>query len=325
MGELAFVIVTYQTRDLLRNCLSSIYGECQGKLSSWAVVVVDNASTDGTAEMVRAEFPEVELVVNPENLGPARAFNIGIARVIGRMDFICVMNSDVQVLPGTVQKLLTFLKDNPELDGASGPCYFPDMTPQKTRTHINRIIPVNTGKPFYRDFIGTTFAIIRSNAYRKVGGYDENYYFYNEDLDWAQRAKRAGCVFMHLPDARVIHVTGQGRKHNTPKIIAELYRSNMYYYKRFYPWAAGLAFLLLEIEIWTRLRRLRKELARERDPGRRKEIEAAVETYVQARRKLEEEYPVRREPRIPAFDMEIGLYDGAGNFMKTSGIPRKAP
>ncbi|HHY45994.1 MAG TPA: glycosyltransferase family 2 protein [Firmicutes bacterium] len=301
MSQLAIVIVTYQTRDLLRKCLSSLQAECERFLTEWNVIVVDNASTDGTSDMVRSEFPHVGLIANPENLGPARAFNIGVSKAVCLSDLIVVMNSDVLILPGTLEKMMAYLEDHPEVDGVSGPFYYPDMTPQKTRTHIMRLFPINRGRPFREDFVGTTFAMIRSRAYRKVGGYDENYYFYNEDLDWAERSKRAGCTFVHLPDAGAIHVLGQGRKQNVSRIIRELYKSNIYYFKRHYPRLSRLALLAFRLEIWLRILALRRELASTGDEARRAELMAAIATYTEARRNMDNEYPRRPEPRVPTF------------------------
>lgn len=263
--------------------------------------MVDNASSDGTADMVRDEFPTVHLLVSPENLGPARGFNRGLAEALKDADVVVIMNSDVTILPGTTQKMLTFLETHPWGDGVSVPLYHPDMTPQKTRTHIVRVFPVNKRKPFREDFPGTTFAMIRAGAIRKVGGYDENYYFYNEDLDWAQRAKRLGCVFYHLPEGGAIHAGGQGRKQNVSAIVAELYRSNVYYYKRYWPELAWLAYTLLKLEITMNTRRLRRQILQAADTSLRQKLEQSVQVYVEARRRMEAEYQRQTKPQIPTF------------------------
>src|SRR5690606_17180862 len=98
--RLAVVVVSYQTRDLLRDFLLSVRAERE-RLAGVpvTVVVVDNASTDGTAEMVRQEFPEMRLVVNRDNGGPARAFNQGLAEVVPDADLVVVANSDVTIHP----------------------------------------------------------------------------------------------------------------------------------------------------------------------------------------------------------------------------------
>lgn len=303
IARLAFVVLTFNTRDLLRNCLVSVSEECASLANSIPsrVIVVDNASSDGTAEMVRDEFPAVHLMVNSENLGPAKGFNLGIAKALEDSDPVVVMNSDVVILPGTVETMLAFLAAHPEVDGVSGPLLNPDMTRQVTRAHIVRLLPVNRAKPFREDFPGTTFAMIRARAFRKVGGYDENYYFYNEDLDWATRAKRAACVFYHVPRAVVIHFGGQGRKQNISRIVAELYRSNIYYYSRHYPRLAWLALILLRLEISWKIRNLRQELSRTRDRAARSRIGESIAIYLEARRRMEEEYVRRIRPQIPMF------------------------
>lgn len=306
VGSLAFVVVTYNTRELLRTCLTSMMAECSslpGSLPT-TTVVVDNASSDGTADMVRDAFPCVTLVANPENLGPARGFNLGLAVALsdaGDSDAVVVMNSDIEIPPGTIRKMVAFLDAHPRVDGVSVPLYFPGMTPQKTRTHIVRFLPIGKAGPFRADFPGTTFAMIRAGAFREVGGYDENYYFYNEDLDWAQRAKRLGCVFCHLPEAGAIHAVGQGRKHNVPSIIRELYRSNLYFYKRHYPGLAWLAYPLLGLEIAARILGVRRRALAKFDPLSKEEARRLIQVYLEARQRMDAEYRAQTIPQIPRF------------------------
>jgi len=300
---LAFVIVTYNTRELLRKCLASILAEAPSGYDAdhFKIIVVDNASSDGTRDMLRDEFSCVRLIASPENLGPAKGFNLGLAEALKDAEFIVVMNSDVVILPRTVKTMLAFLAAHPEVDGVSGPLLNPDMTRQVTRTHIARLFPFKRAKPFRADFPGTTFAMIRARAFRKVGGYDENYYFYNEDLDWASRAKAAGCVFYHLPKASAVHAFGQGRKQNVSRIVAELYKSNIYYYKRHYPRFAWLALIILRLEIRWRIRALRRQFERATDRATRSKIEESIAVYLEARRRMEEEYPKDTRPQIPMF------------------------
>ncbi len=164
-----------------------------------------------------------------------------------------------------------------------------------------RLFPIDRTKPFREDFPGTGFAMIRARAFRKVGGYDENYYFYNEDLDWATRAKAAGCVFYYVPCGGVIHFVGQGRKQNISRIVAELYGSNIYYYRRYYPRLTWLALILLRLEISWRIRNLRRELSRTQDPAARSRIGESIAIYLEARRRMEEECLKRTHPQIPIF------------------------
>lgn len=304
---LTFVALTYNARDLLRNCLSSVVEECRDLASmpvSCGIIAVDNASSDGTCDMVRDEFPSVRLLRNPNNLGPARGFNSGIAEAIPYSDIIVIMNSDTVVLHGTVKEMLGFLMAHKQVHGVSGPLYFPDMTPQRTRTHIVRVLPKDKSKPFRSEFPGTGFAMFRREAFQKVGGYDENYYFYNEDLDWAVRAKRLGCVFYSLPKAGVIHVGAGGRRHNVSGILKELYRANLYFYRRYYPWLAWLAHLILKAEIAIRILGIQRQITRLPRDERTQEYEEHIEICREAGRRMEEEYRKPSLPHISYFEAE---------------------
>lgn len=301
---LTFIVLTYNTRDFLRDCLNSVLEESRNLTPdnvSCKIVAVDNDSSDGTCDMVEDEFPSVRLVRNQTNLGPAKGFNIGIAEALSYSDIVVIMNSDIIVLPGTVRKMLAFLIAHKEVHGVSGSLYHPDMTPQRTRTHIVRILPKDKSKPFSAEFPGTGFAMYRAEAFRRVGGYDENYYFYNEDLDWAVRAKREGCVFYSLPKAGVIHIGAGGRRHNVSGIFKELYRANLYFYRRYYPGLAWLAYLVLKAEIAMRIRGLKRELRRLPGDEGLQEYEKQIAILREARRRMQEEYRKPSSPQIPSF------------------------
>jgi len=301
---LTFIVLTYNTRDFLRDCLNSVLEESRELIPDYVsckIVAVDNDSSDGTCDMVEDEFPSVRLVRNKSNLGPAKGFNAGIAKALPYSDIVVIMNSDIVVLPGTVREMLNFLTTHEEVHGVSGALYHPDMTPQRTRTHIVRILPKDKSKPFRAEFPGTGFAMYRAEAFRRVGGYDENYYFYNEDLDWAVRAKREGCVFYSLPKAGVIHIGAGGRRHNVSGIFKELYRANLYFYRRYYPGLTWLAYLILKAEIAMRIRGLKGELRRLSDGEGRKEYEKQIAILREAARRMQEEYRKPSSPQIPRF------------------------
>jgi Predicted glycosyltransferases len=192
--RLAVVVVTYQTRELLREFLLSLRSEIES-LTGVAVnvVVVDNASTDGTVEMVRTEFPEVRVVANAANFGPARAFNQGLAEVLSDADVVLLANSDIYIHAGTLKRMIEFLGSHPRWMDAAGD-FITRTVPQFTRTRIVSLWPVSKDKPHRATFPGTGFSMIRASAFARIGGFDETYYFYNEDLDWAERARRAGLA-----------------------------------------------------------------------------------------------------------------------------------
>lgn len=325
--RLAVVVVTYQTRELLREFLLSLRSEIES-LTGVAVnvVVVDNASTDGTVEMVRDEFPEVRVVANAANLGPARAFNQGLAEVLSDADVVLLANSDIYIHAGTLKRMIEFLGSHPEVDGCCGRLYNPDGTPQVTRTRIVSLWPVSKDKPHRATFPGTTFSMIRASAFARIGGFDETYYFYNEDLDWAERARRAGLRFEYIPEASVTHYGSQGRRHNVSRIRRELYRANLYYYRRHYPALAPLAYLgqLLALRWgqWLRRRWLEKLSVQRGTTGsggrsdETTEVAVASEVASEAARwqqeladleaaiaRLRAEYRNPTAPRIPTFEI----------------------
>ncbi len=301
MSELAVVIVTYKTKELSRTCLTSIFEECGRFLNEFDVIIVDNASGDGTVEMVRGEFPQVILVENEGNLGPARAFNRGLAIALKRAPVAILANSDIKVLDHTIQTMLNYLNDNPRVDGVCGPLLNPDLSRQMMRTGIVSLRRRDFTKQFRATFVGTTFAMIRAATFLKVGGYDENYYFYNEDLDWAERAKRQGCHFTYLPDAPVIHFLSQGSKQNKSRIVKELYKSNIYFMRKFYGPLALPVLWSMRLEIGRIISGLRTELAKATDAGEREAIARRIQDYLEARNRMDAEYREKRRPAVPVF------------------------
>ena len=275
--RVAVVIVTYNTRALLAEALEAVRREAASVMGRRSdrrveVFVVDNASSDGTgawlAGLQREGFSlPLHLQLNEENLGPARAYNQGVRRALASgVEALLLLNSDTILTEGCLRTLWEHLEANPHVAGVGGPLVNPDGTPQRTRKSIHRILPYwRTDRPHAVTFLGTGFKFVRAGAYEAVGLYDEFYYFYNEDLDWMTRAKRAGLVFHFHPDARAIHYGGGGRKQNVAPIVRDLYRANAYYFAKFYsPPVVRLALALLRLELRLRIARTARLLRRSR-------------------------------------------------------------
>jgi GT2 family glycosyltransferase len=299
--KFAAVVVTYKTRDLLDQCLESMITDAQSAGLDYEIVVVDNASGDGTVEMIQAKYPKTILIANSENIGLTKALNQGIGKAINLADYLFVLNSDIKVLSGTLKTMLDFLAGHPDFHGVLGPLLHPDMTVQWMKTHILSFKRPDYTKPFKAEMVGTTFSLIRASVFRGIGGYDENYFYWNEDLDWAQRAKRNGCSFMFLPNAGVIHYVSKGSSQNRSKVTQVLYQSNIYYYKKFYPGWAWLALLALKGEISMKISGLRKKLAQAAaaDKG---PIETAITDLQISRQNMLNEYTKRRTPASPRWE-----------------------
>jgi N-acetylglucosaminyl-diphospho-decaprenol L-rhamnosyltransferase len=219
-------IVAYRSRRLLRDCLLSLREHPPSR--SMRIVVVDNDSRDGTAEMMR-EFPEVELVEAGRNLGFAAATNIAIARGDGR--YFLALNPDTRVHPGALDTLLDLMDRNPAVgicgcrlqleDGTldhAAKRAFP--TPLGALGHflqIGRLANSPAALAQYRaprvesgavDAVNGAFMLIRRKTFEEVGLFDEGYWMYMEDLDLCYRAARAGWVTWYEPSAVVTHVKG---------------------------------------------------------------------------------------------------------------------
>lgn len=302
--SISAVVVTYKTKDLLAECLKSLFDEATRSELPIDLVVVDNASHDGTVEMVREKFPQARLVANTGNFGPARAFNQGIAKAITASEYILVLNSDIKVLPNTLRAMVDYLEENPDVHGVSGPLLNEDGTRQMIKTHIWNLRKPDWRQRFRVEFVGTTFALIRSGVFQTVGGYDENYFFYNEDLDWAERAKKANRLFMYLPEAPVIHYQSKGKNQNLSRITRELFWSNIYYFKKFYPRFSWAAYWLMRLDLDHRSRSLRRRLKKTTDHEERRRAEESLADYQEARKRLIQEYKTDRSPRVPFWKEE---------------------
>jgi GT2 family glycosyltransferase len=300
--KFAAVVVTYKTKDLLDKCLESMINDAQDSGLDYEIVVVDNASGDGTVEMVKAKYPKTRLIANTENIGLTKALNQGIGAVINLAENIFILNSDIKVLSGTIRTMLDFLSEHPDFDGVLGPLFHPDMTVQWMKTHILSLRRPDYKQPFRAEMVGTTFSLIRAAVFRGIGGYDENYYYWNEDLDWAQRAKRNGRSFMYLPNAGVIHYVSKGSSQNRSKVTQVLYQSNIYYYKKFYPGWAWLALAAMKIEISAKKRALAKKLT-DAAALEKEAIERSIADLDIACQNMIAEFHNRRIPSIPRWEV----------------------
>ena len=218
------VIVSYRCEALLRACLRSLAEQGPGR--ALRVHVVDNASGDGTAEMVAREFPSVELTASDRNLGFSAANNLAIRR--GSAPYVLALNPDTRVPPGAVETLCTLLDERPEV-GICGPRLvredgsldhaarrsFP--TALSALGHFSGIGRRLRGGPLaaYRapdvesgpvDAVNGAFMLIRRSALERVGPFDEGYWMYMEDLDLCMRFARAGWVTWYEPSVSVVHV-----------------------------------------------------------------------------------------------------------------------
>ena len=204
MIDLSIIIVSYNNKELLNDCLLSIFKTfpSQEKLE---VIVVDNNSADNTIEFLQTNFSQIQVIANDYNAGFAKANNQGIRIALG--DKILLLNNDTVVQGKALNELINTLDSNHEI-GLIGPKLLNiDKTIQAQGSAL--------GKPFWKSTIPvevkflTGAAIMTTRAtINKVGLLDEGFFFYNEDIDYCWRIRAAGFKLVYLPSAEIIHYGG---------------------------------------------------------------------------------------------------------------------
>jgi N-acetylglucosaminyl-diphospho-decaprenol L-rhamnosyltransferase len=271
--DLGIIIASYNTRDLLRTCLRSVYASQDD--FTLEVCVVDNASPDDSAEMVATEFPQVHLIANEKNVGYPRANNQGL-RAFGFTEssnpgsntatlephspkFALLLNPDTELPPDALARMLDFMAEHPEA-GISGPklvlpdgsldlaCRrsFPTVAVSLYRmTGLSRLFPHSPRFGRYNltyldpdqvteiDAVEGAFMLVRAEAIAQAGLMDGQFFMYGEDLDWAYRIKQAGWKVYYNPTVTVLHVKRAASRHSA-RAQVEFYRAMDIFYRKHY-------------------------------------------------------------------------------------------
>lgn len=257
--RLSIIIVSWNVRDLVAACLKSLPLDNPRV----EVIVVDSASADGTPGIVANEFPSVKLIASPDNVGYARGNNLGFAVAQGAYWF--VLNPDTVVDPGAIDTLLAYLEAHPDV-GCVGPTLtYGDGTPQSSRrrfpslktaifesTWLYKFAPRGLIEAYYGedwpvgalvevDWLVGAAMLFRAEAVRKVGGFDEGYFMYSEELDLCRRLKAAGWRIMHVPAAHITHYEGRSSSQVRLATHLRFNRSKIRYFRKHHgAWQAGV-------------------------------------------------------------------------------------
>ncbi|HUF40047.1 MAG TPA: glycosyltransferase family 2 protein [Anaerolineales bacterium] len=245
------VIVSWNTRALLKGCLASIERPVEGPAVD--VIVVDNASGDGSAEMVRRDFPHVRLIENEENDGYAKANNQGIRT--GCSEYVLLLNSDAALRPGAIQLLAGFLQTNPKVSAVGPRVTNPDgslqtscyPTPTLFREfwrmfHLDALIPLGSyamsrweqDRPREVEILLGACILVRRAALEHVGLLNEIYFMYSEDLDLCHRLRKAGGKIFWVPGAEILHHGGRSTRQISREMFLQLYRSKLMFFRIYY-------------------------------------------------------------------------------------------
>lgn len=240
-ADVAILIVSYNTEDLLRDSLHSVYEQC-GSLRQ-QVIVVDNGSADRSVDMIRTEFPDVELIDAKENLGFARGVNLAATRV--NAEFLLLLNPDTVVLDRALERLVQFAQSNPghglyggralKRDGSlelsscwalptvwSMTCFALGLS--AAFRHSRWFDPeamANWRRDTVREvgIITGCLLLAPRDDWRMLGGFDERYFMYGEDADLAFRARRAGFRPIICPEACIVHDVGKASASRAGKLL----------------------------------------------------------------------------------------------------------
>ncbi len=280
MENLNIVIVTFKNRDLLDRCLQSVRVSAGQVDFETIVTVVDNGSKDGTGDLVRKSYPEVQYIENKQNLGLTRAINTGI-RVVKNSVYTLIMNDDVLLFPETIRLMLDTLGSYPHAGGIPANLMRPDGSYQRMKLNIIGLTHSKRNKIRYANFAGTTACMYRTEVLYDIGLFDEFFFFYNEDLDFSLRAKRRGVRFIFNPDVKVIHYKTQGRKKGEREIKPHFYATNYYFYRKNYGKLVAGVYLLFA---YVHMNSVRRGLMRTGEQSK-------VEVLDESRQKLQ--YTVR--------------------------------
>ncbi len=271
--ELSIVVVSWNTRELLASCLGSIFAlaEPSGgtyRLSpggpNFEVLVVDNASADGSAGLVRDRFPMVQLIANQENVGFARANNQAMPLCRGR--YVLLLNPDTAVAPGALETLVRFMASHPEAGAAGARLLAADGTLQRScypaptlarelwrLFHLDLIWPYgtyrmgrwDTSRPRPVDVVQGACLIVRREVLDRVGLLDPEYFIYSEEVDLCQRIRLAGWRIYWVPAAVVVHHEGQSTRQAAAAMFLRLYQGKVLYFRKNHGRHAARAYKLV--------------------------------------------------------------------------------
>lgn len=247
------VIVSWNARDYLAECLESLKGDVYEGLIE--TIVVDNASTDDSVEMVRQQFPDVKLICNAENLGFSKANNIGIRQCVG--EYIALVNSDVHVLKDCITNLVAYCQNQPAT-GLVGPFIIGSDGKQQRSCRgapslwnmLCRALSLDVVFPHSRwfngyflghwdhrttasvDILSGCFWLAPRRALDDVGLLDESFFIYGEDMDWCKRFRDAGWDVVFVPQAKAIHYGGASSANSPIRFFVEKQKADIQYWRK---------------------------------------------------------------------------------------------
>jgi GT2 family glycosyltransferase len=272
--KLSIIIVNWNGADVLKEALRTVYLETHG--FDFEVILVDNLSTDGSVGMVKQDFPQVRLVENVENLGFGRANNQGLALATG--EYLMFLNPDVIILDQALNRLVVYLDEHPDVAMVGPRLLNADRTfqhacrrsfpnPFNSLLYVTGLSKLGWGsqggykrendKPEISgsvEVLSGAAMLFRREVYQKIGGFDEQFFMYGEDIDFCKRVYDAGFKTTYVANAQIIHLGGtSSRKRRTQSLINFYQAMWLYYRKHFYRSNSRFFSALVYVGIYGRL------------------------------------------------------------------------
>ena len=292
--DLSIVIVNYNTRQLLDDCLASIFA-AEAPAGGLEIIVVDNASRDGSQALVREKYPVVQLIASEVNRGFSAANNLGMDVANGRT--ILFLNSDTRLEPDALVKPLAYLDQQPKVGALTVRLIYPTgerdpdnhrgfPTPWNAICHFSGLSKLFPNDPRFNgyfqsyknmqethpvDVIAGSYMLMPMALCRELGGWDETYFFYGEDIDFCYRIREAGYQIIYYPHVEVLHYKGASSglrkesakiakppKETRVRVAKESVRAMKIFYSKFYrqqyPWLVTAVVLAgIQIRGWFRI------------------------------------------------------------------------
>jgi len=262
--DLSIVIVNWNTKNLLLDCLESIFETV--KNMSIEIWLVDNASTDGSVEAVKRTYPDVQVVQNKKNMGFAAANNQAFHRMQGR--YALLLNTDTLLTRGAVEMIYEFMEDNPKVGMACGQLLNKDGSKQNSIANFPSLISLLCNESLLQILLPKRYPskrkeysgpievdscigaclMVRGKAMKEVGTFDESYFFFFEETDWAYRMNQAGWKVCFVPSAQIYHFQGQTVGHQARSRIL-YYGSRYKYFKKWHHDSYDLIRLIVFIRL----------------------------------------------------------------------------
>lgn len=228
--DISIIVVSYNTKELLSDCIKSTKSAILNLKAE--IFVVDNNSGDGSCDMVKKDYPQVKLITNQENVGFSCANNQALKKACG--NYVLILNPDTKLMPETIKVMKRYMDKNQSIAVSTCRVELPNgqldadcrrhfPTPWRAFCHFSRLSKLFKGsKLFDQYYVGYlsdkteheldacvgAFMFIRHSAIKKVGYFDEDFFFYGEDLDWCWRFREAGFKITYNPQTKIIHYKG---------------------------------------------------------------------------------------------------------------------